>query len=717
MSKARRFPIFFKILLACAVLAGLLVTGSFVFTKYQIEQQGRGKYLAKHAARYRMYEQSVGEAIGAMTRLLAQDDEIAAAVLAARSEATDAPSPRPQPPRKEGEEGTDARPGRDPAAVDPSAAKRNVERIAERKIQRMRAALGGVLRVRDPEVGDSPRPPRVPDIFVVLDSTGRALFLDAVKGTRLAASDLASMAAVQEILHGNAYSSRLVAHDGQVFQAAGVPILGPNDAVVGGVLIGVSLERYFYDYRLQSDEALPKQHRLSLVNDEQVLGSVFDTNRPELFAAVTRPKKRSVKDGAELIEVVDFQGEAWDFWDEPVSGFSDDAYTERLGTLYLMRTRAEVTQDEQMATLAFAAALGLILALAIASGLAFIVTRPIKRYIVATRQIALGKGDLTKRIEIHGNDELTDLAHNVNRIFENLHRVAQEVQEASMHVSSVSAELSAVSRSMNDGAKGQSDKLADAAARVYELSRSISEVAGNATDATEAARQADHAVGEADRKMGQIQRTSDDARTHMQDLGESVKRIGNIVEVIQKISEQTSMLALNASIEAAHAGEHGRGFAVVAAEVSSLAHRVGQSARDIEERIGAIREQTTDAVRKMEDGGREVQEGTELVTATLANLKRIIESVQSTARQVDEQARVSDDVSRDVDEVKRFAGEVLSSSEQVLSEGDRLHRLAEQLTQSVRGFRTQAESAHAALEGLPALQQTTDVPHAATELE
>src|SRR5205814_6077646 len=117
-------------------------------------------------------------------------------------------------------------------------------------------------------------------------------------------------------------------------------------------------------------------------------------------------------------------------------------------------------------------------------------------------------------------------------------------------------------------------------------------------------------------RMESIRAAVADAADKMRELGESSKRIGNIVEVIRQISEQTSMLALNASIEAAHAGEQGRGFAVVADEVSSLARRVGQSAKDIEDLIATIKDQTAEAVTSMQSGTREVEEGTRLVVST-----------------------------------------------------------------------------------------------------
>ena len=167
---------------------------------------------------------------------------------------------------------------------------------------------------------------------------------------------------------------------------------------------------------------------------------------------------------------------------------------------------------------------------------------------------------------------------------------------------------------MLDGAKEQAVKIESSTAAVTELSSSIQQVAENAIEATKAAQQTGVAVQAADRPPEQDPHApSRSAAERILELGESGKRIGNIVEVIRQISEQTTLLALNASIEAAHAGEQGRGFAVVADEVSSLAKRVGQSAKDIEDLIATIRDQTAEAVRVMQDGTREVEEGTSLV--------------------------------------------------------------------------------------------------------
>src|SRR5215831_13530534 len=175
---------------------------------------------------------------------------------------------------------------------------------------------------------------------------------------------------------------------------------------------------------------------------------------------------------------------------------------------------------------------------------------------------------------------------------------------------------------MLEGAKDQAIKIEGSTAAVTELSASIQQVASNAIEATKVAKQSNEAVSAAIESMNHIRATVEQAAEKMQELGESGKRIGNIVEVIRQISEQTSLLALNASIEAAHAGEQGRGFAVVADEVSSLAKRVGQSAKDIEDLIATIKDQTAEAVRSMEGGTVEVENGTSLVTGTLKNLQQ-----------------------------------------------------------------------------------------------
>jgi methyl-accepting chemotaxis protein len=244
---------------------------------------------------------------------------------------------------------------------------------------------------------------------------------------------------------------------------------------------------------------------------------------------------------------------------------------------------------------------------------------------------------------------------------------------------------------MLEGLKDQTFKIESSTAAVTQLSASIQQVANNAVEATKVAEKSNVAVTAAVQRMQQIRSTVEDAADKMGELGDSSKRIGNIVEVIRQISEQTSLLALNASIEAAHAGEQGRGFAVVADEVSSLARRVGQSAKDIEALIQTVKEQTSDAVQSMQRGTGEVESGTELVTNTLQDLGVLIATVNDTAAAVQEQAEVSDEIARNMDAVQKIASELVHGSEEAVEQGDQLHTLAFELERSVGGFNLESE--------------------------
>jgi methyl-accepting chemotaxis protein len=244
---------------------------------------------------------------------------------------------------------------------------------------------------------------------------------------------------------------------------------------------------------------------------------------------------------------------------------------------------------------------------------------------------------------------------------------------------------------MLGGASDQAHKIESSTAAVTEMSSSIQTVAENAAQATRVAQESGDALARGIKRLNDIESIVQETADKIAALGQSGKRIGNIVEVIRQISEQTSLLALNASIEAAHAGEQGRGFAVVADEVSSLARRVGQSAKDIETLIATISDQTVDAVSSMQRVTREFADQTSGSNALQSALRRIIETVGETARSVQEQAIVSDEIARNMDAVRKIANEVLTSSQEAVVQGEALHELALRLETLVRGFRISSE--------------------------
>lgn len=621
-----RIPIRAQIVGAVFLLSSAIIGGAYAVTIRSVRstEESRGNFLKKHYDRYEAYRQGVGEAIAAAATFCAEDPQLHAALL-----------------------GDD-------------------EARAREVIARLQTALGDNLGA---------------DFVVLVNREGLPVGLGRQ-----------GLVTLEDVRRGKFFqAARTISIPGKllvlasgVYQASGVPIPGQ----LGAIVVGRNIEKYFADFREQSDKDPAKQYRYSFVTSRgNVLASVFPREeRGKLAAALAAPVKR--REGQDTAEVIVLEDHEFDFYSDDVEGYTADS-DGVVGKFFLLRTREakNVEREKKFSDLAWpftGLAAGAVL---FGFLLSVMITRPIRKFVAATAELAQGQGDLTRRIDVHGNNELGDLARNLNQMLDHLQKLARDVQQAAMQVGASSAEISAASRQMLDGAKDQAVKIEGSTAAVTELSSSIQQVAQNAIEATKAAQQSGTSVQAAVARMNKIRSTVEGAAERILELGESGKRIGNIVEVIRQISEQTSLLALNASIEAAHAGEQGRGFAVVADEVSSLARRVGQSAKDIEDLIATIKDQTAEAVRVMQSGTREVEDGTQLVGATLTDLTKIVEVVTETANAVQEQAVASDEIARNMDAVQRIAQEVLGSSEEAVVQGEHLHSLAGELEQSVKGFR------------------------------
>lgn len=548
-------------------------------------------------------------------------------------------------------------------------------------------------------IGDVLQSSVVPDIFLIADLTGKVTPLPGIKSP--SDTEWRSSRLFQDLRDGRQIRARVGELGGQGYRLSGAQVRN-GEKVVGVVLFGAGLDRWFGDMITKLGSTDPgKEHRLVLaVGDRQIVASSVPRSAWPALSQALQKAGPIEEDGKrfDVLELADKEGDVqrYDFAKLPVYGYSagTDPDSIPFGNLYLYRDHERATAktlDDRFVGLMLVLGFAVVLSIGMGFFLAVQITRPLRRYILATEELGRGQGDLSRRLEVDGNDELGTLATNLNRVFAKIHSLAAAVQRSAFQVNASSGEISSMSRKTLEGAKEQASKITSSTAAVTELSSSIQQVAENAAEATRTAKQSGQAVTRAIERLQQIRKSSEEASQRISALGESGKRIGNIVEVIRQISEQTSMLALNAAIEAAHAGEHGRGFAVVADEVSSLAKRTGQSARDIEDLIAAIRDQTGEAVQSMQIGTREVEEGTTLVENTLADLKALISVIDDTASAVQEQAIASDEIARNMDAVQRIAGSVVNSSESAVTEGERLQALAEALEQSVRGFKIDPE--------------------------
>jgi methyl-accepting chemotaxis protein len=636
---------FLKFLLACLLLAGLLIFGGTLIVKSRSQFQNRGNFLVKHLKRYEFFQEKIGRALTGTVEIIAANPVLRAAVAS-----TPATNPATIPP---------------PSSGVPAPAT-ELRTIASTIYEQL-SSKNGIQ----------------PDLMLVFDPNGRLLW--APKGSPIDPKNMSAIAAVEKARSGSVFAHRIQVIDTTPYQTTALPIRAlDGDQVIGGILIGVKLQRMMIEYADQTDDQPDLRYRPTLIDGTNVLATGLVGDPGEIGQAMRPDKLVKVTTGDDTREVIRLKDYDYDFYFEDMDGYKNaDAVT--IGKLYILRSRSRVI-DPASALPWVEIMVGIGLSLAIAFLMGFWVTRPIKQMVKQSRELLAGETDLTQRIVVSSRDETADLAENINQVFARVHHLATGVQSAAFQVGASSAEISAASREMLTGLKDQTLKIESSTTAVTELSASIQQVAGNAAQATDVAEQSSTAVTAAVRRMDQIRTAVDDAAAKMKELGESSKRIGNIVEVIRQISEQTSMLALNASIEAAHAGEQGRGFAVVADEVSSLARRVGQSAKDIEALIQTVKEQTQAAIASMEIGTREVVGGSELVTSTLTGLGQLISVVKDTATAVHEQAVVSDEIARNMDAVRLIAGEVLHGSEESVVQAGRLHELAFELEESVAGF-------------------------------
>ncbi len=312
-------------------------------------------------------------------------------------------------------------------------------------------------------------------------------------------------------------------------------------------------------------------------------------------------------------------------------------------------------------------------------------------------------GDLTISYETDRYDEIGSINHSMSDLIEKFHRIIAEVIGTTNNVSNSAQELTASSEEIAVSAEQQSRQSEQAASAMEEISTTFSDVAKNSTRAAESAKKATelaHKGGEVVSAtiegMNSIARSVNASSETIETLGKSSEQIGEIINVIDDIAGQTNLLALNAAIEAARAGEQGRGFAVVADEVRKLAERTTAATSEIGSMIKTIQQDTGSAVTLMEAGTKEVNSGVELASQAGESLKQIVDSIQNAADLIqqmasatEEQTSAAQTVTGNIESVAALSNQTNSKTGVSFDASQGLSALAEELQGLVSEFKTE----------------------------
>ncbi|WP_265822198.1 methyl-accepting chemotaxis protein [Geovibrio ferrireducens] len=326
---------------------------------------------------------------------------------------------------------------------------------------------------------------------------------------------------------------------------------------------------------------------------------------------------------------------------------------------------------------------------------------PIDTLITRLKDIAEGEADLSKRLDESRTDELGTVAGLFNRFIQRIQDIIRQVDDLASTMTDSSSELAHAVTGISDGLGNQTGDTNELAAAIEEMNQTIQQIAENASSTAE---QAGNTLKSAeyskDSVMGTVQKVAEiadfikESAVVIESVGESSGKISEIVNVINDIADQTNLLALNAAIEAARAGEHGRGFAVVADEVRKLAERTQRATQEITSMIGGLQGSAKDAVSKVEGGVKHAQAGTEQANRAEMSIGEIIENTNTTsdmatqiATAAEQQSATTDEIAKTVARIRKISESNTNELMEISSATAKLSRLADDLHNAVRMFR------------------------------
>ena len=330
------------------------------------------------------------------------------------------------------------------------------------------------------------------------------------------------------------------------------------------------------------------------------------------------------------------------------------------------------------------------------------ITVPLKKVSHGLCDIAKGEGDLTRRLEVEGTDEIGETAGAFNSFMDKLQAIIREVKTGADQVLASTANLAEVSTQVAANSRQQSEEAYAMATKVEIMTFNIDGVASQAeqvqamsTESSDLSTHGSEVIHSAAVEMSKITQAVDESSSIIQDLGQQSNQISAIVNVIKEIADQTNLLALNAAIEAARAGEQGRGFAVVADEVRKLAERTSKSTQEIAAMIEKIQQGTAMAISSMEAGVARVSEGASLagqaedaINKIKSGIQHVVEAVSEISVSLKEQSQTNSENAHNVESIARLSDDNSNAFQGIANTIGNLEELAGNLQNVVGRFKT-----------------------------
>lgn len=325
----------------------------------------------------------------------------------------------------------------------------------------------------------------------------------------------------------------------------------------------------------------------------------------------------------------------------------------------------------------------------------------IKQLNTAMDDIAKGEANLQHKLSMSGTDEISRLTDSFNIFIGKIHQIVLQTISTSADISTMAQQMSTATDSSRDRIAQQHKEIDLAATAINQMTATVQEIAQSATSAASSTKDSLQATGqgqqEVERTMTVIRSLADEVEKASNVIGElkqNTESIGSVVDVINSIADQTNLLALNAAIEAARAGEQGRGFAVVADEVRSLASRTQSSTQEIREMIEHLQQGTGNAVSVMEQGCNQASASVEQASKAGDSLlvindamQHIMDQNQQIASATEEQGAVSHEIERNIESIRDVTGEAAQDSDLNAKNAEQLLQLSTQLSSLVSQFR------------------------------